>query len=182
MGNSSRRFAAPRTGSMAGSRHGSRHSRQQNRSRSAGMIRLFRRSHMGKAGELASRDCFRFAGQTHGPFQYIYLSQCSRLIAKPFVAVAEGSPDGAALLEETRTASSSAGGCGEGGELASRDCFRSSPSLSSFIRPSEQISRGTVTGRPIRGRVCAFSYHPSRTSEHSSVGAAKRRESVRMFG
>jgi hypothetical protein len=25
-------------------------------------------------------------------------------------------------------------------------------------------------------------YHPSRTSEHSSVGAAKRRESVRMFG
>ena len=26
------------------------------------------------------------------------------------------------------------------------------------------------------------SCHPSRTSEHSSVGAAKRRESVRMFG
>src|SRR5580693_1887218 len=43
--------------------------------------------------------------------------------------------------------SSSAGGCGEAAELASRDCFRSSPFLSSFIRPSEQISRGTVTGR-----------------------------------
>ena len=26
------------------------------------------------------------------------------------------------------------------------------------------------------------SYHPSRTSEHSSVGASKKRESVRMFG
>jgi len=53
---------------------------------------------------------------------------------------------------------------------------------SSFIRTSEQISRGTVTGRRNSMTRFRISYHPSRTSEHSSVGAAKRRESVRMFG
>jgi hypothetical protein len=53
---------------------------------------------------------------------------------------------------------------------------------SSFIRLSEPISRGTVTGqRNSRTRLRA-SCPTSRTSEHSSVGAAKRRESVRMFG
>jgi len=43
------------------------------------------------------------------------------------------------------------------------------------IRPSEQISRGTVIGRRSSRRCLRGSYHPSRTSEHSSVGASKRR-------
>ena len=54
--------------------------------------------------------------------------------------------------------------------------------LSSFIRPSERMSRDTVTGRRNSRTRLRVSCHPSRTSEHSSVGAAKRRESVRMFG
>src|SRR3984893_16666607 len=54
--------------------------------------------------------------------------------------------------------------------------------LSSFIRLSEPISRGTVTGQRNSTTRLRVSCHPSRTSEHSSVGAAKRRESVRMFG
>jgi hypothetical protein len=54
--------------------------------------------------------------------------------------------------------------------------------LSSFIRPSERMSRGTVTERRNSRTLLRVSCHPSRTSEHSSVGAAKRRESVRMFG
>ena len=48
-----------------------------------------------------------------------------------------------------------------------------------FIRPSEQISRGTVTGRRnsrTRLRVC---YHPSRTSDTQAWG---RRKDVKVFG
>jgi hypothetical protein len=43
-------------------------------------------------------------------------------------------------------------------------------------------ARGTVTGRRNSRTRLRVSCHPSRTSEHSSVGAAKRRESARMFG
>ena len=51
------------------------------------------------------------------------------------------------------------------------------------VHPTKRpISRGTVTGRRNSRTRLRVSYHPSRTSEHSSVGAAKRRESVRMFG
>ena len=52
----------------------------------------------------------------------------------------------------------------------------------SFIRLSKPISRGTATGQRNSRTRSRVSYHPNRTSEHSSVGAAKRRESVRMFG
>jgi hypothetical protein len=51
-----------------------------------------------------------------------------------------------------------------------------------YADPSEQMSRDTVTRRRNSRTRLRVSCHPSRTSEHSSVGAAKRRESVRMFG
>jgi NADH:ubiquinone reductase (H+-translocating) len=46
----------------------------------------------------------------------------------------------------------------------------------------KRMSRDTVTGRRNLRTRLRVSCHPSRISEHSSVGAAKRRESVRMFG
>ncbi len=71
------------------------------------------------------------------------------------------------------------GGVGGGNLPVQR--HRRSRHRSSFIRLSEPISRGTVTGRRNSRTRLRVSYHPSRTSEHSSVGAAKRRESVRMI-
>ena len=52
--------------------------------------------------------------------------------------------------------------------------------LSSFIRLSEPISRGTVTGQRNSMTRLRVSCPTSRTSEHSSAGA--RRCDVRMFG
>jgi catechol 2,3-dioxygenase-like lactoylglutathione lyase family enzyme len=46
--------------------------------------------------------------------------------------------------------------------------------MPAFIRPSERMSRGTVTGRRNSRTRLRVSCHPSRTSEHSSVGAAKK--------
>ena len=47
------------------------------------------------------------------------------------------------------------------------------------IRPSERMSRDTVTGRRNSRTRLRVSCHPSRTSEHSSVG---RRKDVKVFG
>src|SRR5271169_1645365 len=52
--------------------------------------------------------------------------------------------------------------------------------LSSFIRLSEPISRGTVTGQRNSTTRLRVSCPTSRTSEHSSAGA--RGGDVRMFG
>ena len=53
-----------------------------------------------------------------------------------------------------------------------------------MARDAETAARrqGTVTGQRNSRTRLRVSCHPSRTSEHSSVGAAKRRDSVRMFG
>ena len=51
------------------------------------------------------------------------------------------------------------------------------------VHPTKRaISRGTVTGQRNSRTRSRASCPTSRTSEHSSVVAAKRRESVRMFG
>jgi len=50
------------------------------------------------------------------------------------------------------------------------------------VHPTKRADLSPVTGRRNSRTRLRVSCHPSRTSEHSRVGVAKRRESVRMFG